>query len=116
MQFDEFTVVLLTLRDDAPELGADAAAALQDAHLAHLADLQERGKLLAVGPLTHEHYRGLCILGVGADEARALAEADPAVQGGRFATLVIPWNVPRGVIAFPGTVSLPRSAAEVVGD
>ena len=37
MQFDTFSVALLILRPDAPELGEEDAAALQDAHLAHLA-------------------------------------------------------------------------------
>jgi uncharacterized protein len=45
MQFDRFTVALLLLRPDGPELDEDAASALQDAHLAHLADLHEAGHL-----------------------------------------------------------------------
>jgi uncharacterized protein len=42
MQFDRFTIALLVLRPDAPQLGAEAAAALQDAHLAYLAELHDR--------------------------------------------------------------------------
>ena len=38
MKFDRFTIALLILRSDAPGLDDEAAAALQDAHLAHLAD------------------------------------------------------------------------------
>lgn len=43
MEFDRFTVVFLTLRPDAPVLDDEASAALQDAHLAHLADLHDAG-------------------------------------------------------------------------
>jgi hypothetical protein len=39
LDFDRYTIALLILRPDAPQLDEQAAAALQDAHLAHLADL-----------------------------------------------------------------------------
>jgi hypothetical protein len=47
MEFDHFTVALLVLRDDAPDLTPQQAAALQDGHLAHLAGLHEAAHLLA---------------------------------------------------------------------
>src|SRR5205085_8415455 len=74
MHFDRFSVALLILRPDAPRLDQAAEAALQDAHLAHLAHLHASGVLLAAGPLSDEHYRGLSILNVGVEEARALKE------------------------------------------
>jgi hypothetical protein len=43
VDFDRFSVAVLVLRDDAPNLDAAAAAALQDAHMDHLADLHEAG-------------------------------------------------------------------------
>ena len=52
MEFDRYTIALLILRPDAPDLDEEAAAALQDAHMAHLADLHEAGHLLAAGPLS----------------------------------------------------------------
>ena len=42
MQFDRFTIALLILRPDAPQLDEAAADALQDAHLAHLPELHEQ--------------------------------------------------------------------------
>src|SRR4051812_50159568 len=96
MEFDTFTVSLLVLRDDAPELDEEAANALQDAHLDHLANLHEQGHLVAAGPLGHDTFRGLSILTVPPDEARALKEADPAVRAGRFDVVVVPWQVPAG--------------------
>jgi uncharacterized protein len=111
MEFDHLTVSLLVLRPDAPELDEEAAAALQDAHLAHLADLHEAGHLLAAGPLSDEKFRGLSLLRVDVEQARALKESDPAVQAGRFWVEVMPWMVPAGAMSFTST-RFPRSIAE----
>jgi uncharacterized protein YciI len=115
MQFDHLTVSLLILRPDAPKLDEEAAAALQDAHLAHLADLHEAGHLLAAGPLDDERFRGLSILSVEPDRARELKEQDPAVQVGRFSVKVIPWMVPAGAMTFSPT-RFPRSVAEATSE
>ena len=114
MQFDQYTIALLILRPDAPELDDEAAAALQDAHMAHLADLHEAGHLLAAGPLSDEKFRGLTILNVEPERARELKEKDPAVQIGRFSVKVMPWVVPAGAMAFSPT-RFPRSVAEASG-
>ncbi len=111
MEFDRYTIALLILRPDAPQLDEEAAAALQDAHLAHLADLHEAGHLLAAGPLSDEKIRGLSILNVEPERARELADQDPAVQIGRFSVKVIPWMLPAGAISFSPT-RFPRSAAD----
>jgi uncharacterized protein len=116
MDFDRFTIVLLIEPDDPPELTPEQDAALQDAHLAHLSDLHDAGKLLAAGPLrdSDRHYRGLSILFADTDEARSLKEADPAVQAGLFRLVVMPWMVPAGAVTFSRT-HFPRSAAEALG-
>ena len=108
------TVALLVLRDDAPELSAEQEDALQDAHMAHLADLHEAGHLVAAGPLLDRSspHRGLSILSVGVAEALALQEQDPAVQAGRYRVIALPWMVPAGAISFSPT-KFPRSMAEV---
>ena len=111
MEFDHLTITLLVLRPDAPKLDEEAAAALQDAHMAHLADLHEQGHLLAAGPLSDEKFRGLSILRVDVDEARRLREGDPAVQAGRYSVKAIPWTVPAGAMSFTPT-RFPRSIAE----
>jgi uncharacterized protein len=115
MEFDHLTISLLVLRPDAPQLGEEAAAALQDAHLAHLADLHESGHLLAAGPLSDEKFRGLSILRADVEEARRLKESDPAVRAGRFSVRVMPWTVPAGAIAFSPT-RFPRSVAEATAE
>jgi uncharacterized protein len=116
MDFDHFTVALLVLRDDAPDLTPQQAAALQDGHLAHLADLHEAGHLLAAGPLRDPDARflGLSILSVDTEEARALKERDPAVLAGRFSVMTLPWMVPAGAMSF-APARFPRSVAEATG-
>jgi uncharacterized protein YciI len=112
VQLDSFTVALLILRPDAPNLDEEAAARLQDAHMAHLADLHEAGYLLAAGPLFDDKFRGLSILNVEPERARALKEQDPAVVAGRFSVKVIPWMVPRGAMTF-SPAHFPRSVSEL---
>ena len=51
VEFDRFSIALLVLRPDRPSLDREAEAELQDAHMAHLADLHDGGYLLAAGPL-----------------------------------------------------------------
>ena len=118
MEFDHLTVSLLVLRPDAPQLDAREAADLQDAHMAHLADLHEAGHLLAAGPLlggVDEPFRGLSILNVEPEQALALKEQDPAVRAGRYSIKVLPWMVPGGATHF-GPARFPRSVAEAAGD
>jgi uncharacterized protein YciI len=58
VQLDRFSIALLILRPDAPKLDGEAAARLQDAHLAHLADLHEAGHLLAWGLFSIKSFGG----------------------------------------------------------
>jgi uncharacterized protein len=116
MSFDPVTVGLLVQPDDAPSLSEAEDAALQDAHLAHLADLHDRGALVAAGPLTDqddETLRGVALLTVGIDEARALFDDDPKVRAGVLALRFATWLVPSGALAF-GESEFPRSTAEAV--
>lgn len=117
MQFDRFTITLLVLRPDAPELDEATADALQDAHMAHLADLHEAGHLLAAGPLLgapDRRFRGLSVLNVDPEQARALKERDPAVVAGLYAIEAYPWIVPAGAMTF-SPARFPRSVADATG-
>jgi len=119
MEFDEFTVVLLRRNPGGPQLSEAEAAALQDAHLAHLAGLHEAGQLLAAGPLAfddpEEPLCGLSILALPVEAARAVKEADPAVRAGVFTLQVLPWRVPGGAVTYSAT-RFPRSVADVLGE
>lgn len=116
MKFDRYTISLLLLNPDAPEMADDVLDELQDKHLAHLADLHAAGLLLAAGPLPGEpdrYFRGLSIWNAAPDRVRELTaeHPDPAVAAGRFTQVVIPWMLPSGLMHFkPGR--LPRSMAE----
>lgn len=78
----------------------EATDRLQIAHLAHLKRLRDSGQLIMVGPLTDGgQRRGVCIYRTGSlEEAKALAEADPAVQAGRLAVEIHPWWVSESVL------------------
>ncbi len=105
---DRFTVVFLVTPADAPPYDE----AIQNAHLSHLADLHEAGKLIAAGPLRDPELRGIALFNVDADEARALLEDDPAVRAGWFDLRVIPWFAPGGAVRYSRT-QFPRSVADV---
>jgi uncharacterized protein len=114
VEFDRFTVALLITNPDGPSLTEAEEFALQEAHMAHLADLHDAGQLIAAGPLRDEpdrHYRGLSILNVDAETALELKSQDPAVRAGRFVVKVIPWMVPGGAIGYTHT-RFPRTIAE----
>jgi uncharacterized protein len=116
MEFDQYTVVLLLTPADPPQLSEAEAERLQDAHLSHLADLHDRGVLLAAGPVgdpgSRRHYRGLSILRCTPDEALRLKGEDPAVQAGVFELVAMPWMLPAGAIRFTPT-TFPRSTRDV---
>jgi uncharacterized protein len=118
MEFDRYTISLLLLRRDAPQFTAEEEAALQDAHMSHLADLQEAGHLMAAGPVLgapDRELRGFSILNVDPERARELKEQDPAVRAGKYCIEVFPWMLPAGLMAF-SPARLPRSMADAGAD
>ena len=111
MQFDRYTIALLVKPPDAPVLDDADAAAMQDAHMSHLADLHEAGYVLAAGPLFDAELRGLSILNVEPERALELKEQDPAVRAGLYTVKAVPWMLPAGAMSFSRT-RFPRSVAE----
>jgi len=115
MEFDHFAVVILMLSPNAPDLDDTAANALQDAHMAFLAEMHQAGFLVAAGPLIgpdDQEFRGLSIFNVEPERAFELASQDPAVHAGRFVLRAFPWMVPAGAIQFTPT-RFPRSLADL---
>ena len=103
MEFDTYSLVIKLRGPRAGEYEGEELDRLQAAHLAHLAQLKEEGHLLASGPFDDQDddsYRGLGIYGVPLEEARALAESDPAVQAGRLRIEVMTWYTPKGELSF----------------
>jgi hypothetical protein len=118
MKFDSYTVSLLLLRPDAPQLPEAEANALQDRHLHHGATLQDQGIILARGPLAEQddpRMRGFTVWSVDQQTARRLADQDPGVVEGRFEVQVMTWMMPAGNLSF-GTVKAPHSIADVRAD
>jgi uncharacterized protein YciI len=104
-EFEQFQLVLLLRPADRKELPEAEAEAIQKAHLAHLTKMGESGKMVVAGPFGDQRdasLRGACLYRVAsAEEARALAEADPAVRAGRFRVEVVTWHVGKGYMTFP---------------
>ena len=115
MDFDRFTITLLVLRDDAPELTPNKKMRCRTRTRPTSLGCT-RPAAAAAGPLVDRtsQFRGLSILNVGVEEARALKESDPAVQAGKFAVIALPWMVPAGAMSF-SPARFPRSASEALG-
>ncbi|HZQ82870.1 MAG TPA: YciI family protein [Gaiellaceae bacterium] len=76
---------------------------LQAAHLAHLDAMAVAGKLVGAGPFRDQadaSLRGLCFYACDLDEARELAEQDPAVRAGRLTVEAMTWLTQKGAVAF----------------
>jgi uncharacterized protein YciI len=112
VQLERYAINLLYLRPDAPRLNQQEAAALQNAHMAHLAELHEGGHVLAGGPVFDPEIRGLNILRASVEEAQRLLSDDPAVRIGRLRVSTLEWMVPAGAMHFTRT-HFPRSMEEV---
>lgn len=77
-----------------------ATQELQKAHLANINRLAAMKKLVVAGPFGDDtSLRGIFVFRVASiNEARALAETDPAVQAGRLVIDMHPWLVPEGIL------------------
>src|SRR3989442_15537481 len=115
MNFDQFKVAILILRADAPQLSEKEENALQDAHLAHLAKLNDEGHLLGAGSIlgtSDRELRGLSIFRGSPSEVRVLADQDPGVLAGKYTQQSFPSTFPRGAMSFSQT-RFPKSMSDV---
>lgn len=78
----------------------EATQKLQEAHIANIVRLAGLKKLVVAGPFGDDgNLRGIFVFKVASlEEAKALAETDPAVQAGRLAIDMHPWMVPEGIL------------------
>ena len=74
--------------------------AIQKAHLENINRLAKMKKLVVAGPFgDNGTLRGIFVFRVNSlEEARQLAETDPAVKAGRLALIFHPWMVPEGIL------------------
>jgi len=76
---------------------------LQAAHLAHIGKMAASGKLVIAGPFSDGgELRGMFIFRVDTlEEAKALAEQDPAVKAGRLVLEWHAWFAAKNVVVTP---------------
>lgn len=82
----------------AAEETADARK-IQEGHMANIRKMAAAGKLIVAGPFEdHGELRGMFIFNVSpVDEARALADADPAIRTHRLVLELHPWFAAKGL-------------------
>lgn len=75
-----------------------SVAKIQEQHLAHLSLMYEKKKMCIAGPFMEDgDIRGICVYATEtAEEAKQLAEADPAVKCGRLLVEVHTWYAAKG--------------------
>jgi uncharacterized protein YciI len=97
---EAYELVLLRRPADAPDYDEETLDCIQAEHLAYLGSLRDAGHVVANGPVLEQpdpSLRGLVLFCVGSlDEARRLAEQDPAVRARRLAVEVMTWWCPAG--------------------
>ena len=76
---------------------------IQEAHMAHIREMAQSGKLILAGPFSDDgKLRGMFIFRVDTmEEAKALAEEDPAVKAGRLIVELHPWYSAKGIRVDP---------------
>jgi uncharacterized protein YciI len=107
MDLDAFELVLLRRPAGAPTYDEATLERIQSEHVAYHAALREAGRVVTNGPVSDqadEALRGLTFYRTGSlEEARRLAEDDPAVRAGRLAVDVMRWYCPPGTMVERGS-------------
>ena len=106
VDLETFELVLLRTPENAPTYDDAELTRIQAEHLAHHARLRASDQVVTNGPVRDQpdaSLRGLTFYRTGSlEEARKLAEADPAVQAGRLAVEIMTWYCPPGTMSRPG--------------
>lgn len=98
----EMTTYYVAFLKRGPNWTAEATSEtkkLQEGHMAHITSMAESGKLILAGPFADGgDLRGMFVFRTATlEEAKALAEADPAVRAGRFVLELHPWYSAKGI-------------------
>jgi uncharacterized protein YciI len=113
MDLEAYELVILRRPDDPPSYDEETLERIQREHLAYLESLRAAGHIVANGPVLDQpdgSMRGLAFYRTGSlDEARRLAQQDPAVLAGRLAVDVMTWWCRPGAMIQPGrAISVPE--------
>jgi len=105
IELDAYQLVILERPEHPTEYPEARLEEIQTAHLGHLRELAEAGKLVVAGPLDDQpdpRLRGIELFRVASlEEAKRLAQDDPAVKAGRLEVVVMTWYTEKGALAFP---------------
>lgn len=104
MQWKDSTIVMqkyfVVFLKSGPERSQskEDAQKIQQQHMQHLEKLALQGKTSITGPMGDDgDIRGIVVFNTAtAEEARRLAEQDPAVKAGRLVVKVHPWWAAKG--------------------
>jgi len=106
MDLEAFELVLLRTPAQAPDYEDAELERIQQEHLAHHARWRATGQVVTNGPVRDQPdpaLRGLAFYRTGSlEQARQLAEADPAVLAGRLTIEIMTWYCPPGTMSRPG--------------
>ncbi|MDX1630631.1 MAG: YciI family protein [Thermoanaerobaculia bacterium] len=120
MELDTYQLVLLKRPAEAPDYPEERLQEIQRAHLGHLTRMAEEGHLVVAGPFRDqpdESLRGMALYRVESlEEARRLAEADPAVKAGRLEVEVMIWHTRKGALEFPVFEEMRRAQGDEAPD
>jgi uncharacterized protein len=76
----------------------DETKKIQAGHMANISAMAKAGKLILAGPFADQgDLRGMFVFKATAEEARQLAEQDPAVKSGRLVLEWHPWYSAEGI-------------------
>ncbi len=106
MDLEAFELVLLRRPATVPDAQPEEIDRIQAEHLVHHAALRATGQVVTNGPVIDPpdpSLRGLTFYRTGSlEQARELAEADPAVRAGRLVAEIMAWYCPPGTMSRPG--------------
>ena len=79
------------------------SAKLQEGHMANIKRMADTGKLIVAGPFTgnNQNYRGIFIFKATLEEAKQMAEEDPAIKAGQLELELYPWYAAKGLSVAP---------------
>ncbi|MDX2031463.1 MAG: YciI family protein [Blastocatellia bacterium] len=76
----------------------EEADKVQAGHMANIQKMGRSGKLMAAGPMGDDgNLRGIFLFKASAEEAKAMAAEDPAIQAGRLVLDLHAWQGPKGI-------------------
>lgn len=114
MEFDQYQLIILRTVPGARALAKDEHQKVMEGHLGHFRRMAMEGKMVVAGPFGEQDDKtaeGLCLYrAASVAEARALAEADPAVKAGQLRVEAMSWYTEKGALTFPAAEKLRAQA------